>query len=247
MGDLTEPAGQEASEAHRFLSDLRVTWDFFGTYEAWVPLVKFAFDDGRTSAVNDLPDVVVSLYNCLTAFLEIPHIGTVHTVASVYGKEESPSEFEIAYEGVDGPLVLRFRDGSLLTGIVEPAPEPMLPRDRWTAGTASWLAQQQMETIASLAQQANIVEALDADAKPIAEAIINLLGSLAKTQHPPRGLVHEALGWLGGKVDAFADEFARTFGKVAGVATAGTGAYLVGHYLPGLAHAIHELRDLAGG
>jgi hypothetical protein len=247
VGDLTEPAGQEVGEAHRFLSDLRGAWDFFGTYEAWVPLAKFAFDDGRNGAVNDLSDLVDALYNCLTAFVELPHVGTVHTVASVYGKEENPSDFELAYEGTDGPLVLRFRDGSLLTGIVEPAEKSMPRRDRWTAGTASWLVQQQLETIASLAQQANIVEALGADAGPIAETIINLLGSLAKTQDPPRRLVREALGWLGGKVDAFADEFARTAGKAAGVATAGTGVYLVGRYLPGLAHAIHDLREVVGG
>lgn len=247
MGDLTEPAGQEAGEAHRFLSDLKGAWDFFGTYEAWVPLAKFAFDDGRYSAVNDLPDVVDALYNCLTTLVEIPHVGTVHTVASVYGKDEDPSDFELAYEGTDGPLVLRFRDGSLLTGIVEPADESISRRDRWTAGTASWLVQQQLETVASLAQQANIVDALGADAGAIAEGIINLLGSLAKTQDPPRRLVREALSWLGGKVDAFADEFARTAGKAVAVAGAGTGVYLVSRHLPGLAHAIHDLREVVGG
>jgi hypothetical protein len=246
VGDLTEPAGQQVGEAHRFLNDLKGTWDFFGTYEAWVPLAKFAFDDGHTGAVDDLPDVVGALYNCLTTFVDVPHVGTVHAVASVYGKEEEPSDFELAYEGIAGPLVLRFRDGTLLTATVEPAEESMTPRDRWTAGTASWLVQQKLEAVASLAERANIVEALGASSGPIAEAIINLLGGLAKTEDPPRRLVGEALRWLGGKVDAFADEFARTAGKAAGVAAAGTGAYLVGRYVPGLAHAIREMRELVG-
>lgn len=244
MSQLEPPPGQEGGEAARFLTDIRTVWDFFASYDTSAPLVVLDFDDGRRGAIGDLPDAAHDLLNCLAAFYELPHSGSLHARATPFHMEQAPFDLSISFEGIDGPLVVTFDDGTFLTAQIE-ARTPVDTLTRWDAGLTSGIAQQQIEAVVSLARLAEMPAALGDGDRQVAEAILTLLGSFATAPEPPKRVVREAAGWLGHKLDVFIEEAVRTAGKAVGVAGVGGAAYLLRKHAPGLAGQIRELVELA--
>ena len=244
MSDLAAPPGQDGGEAARFLSEIRTVWDFFASYETSEPLVVLEFDDGRRGAIGDLPDAAEDLLQCLASYYDLPHPGLLHAKATPYKMEATAFDLHLSYEGVDGPLVVRFGDGTLLTAQVEPR-KPSAPLTRWSAGVASGIAQQRIEAVVSLAQIAELSTLLEEGDRQVAEAVLALLSSLATTPEPPKRVVYEAARWLGRKVDLFIDEAVKTAGKTAGVVAIGGAAYAMKEHAPHLAERIRELVELA--
>lgn len=89
-----------------------------------------------------------------------------------------------------------------------------------------------------------IVHGLAESDQLVADAIFALMGRLSATPNPPRGVVREALRWLGQKVDVFVEEAAKTGGKAAGAFVSGAAGYLVLRYVPQLRDAIHDVLRL---
>lgn len=243
VSTLYEPVGQDAGEARRFLDDLASAWNAFHGIETMEALAKLRFDDERTGHLSDLPDITEELLGMLTAFVEIPHAGSVHAVTTVWRQQGPPYDLELSYEGLDGPLVLRFNDDTHLAGNVIPK---KTVQSRWDAGVSTWLVQQQLEAIVSLAKLAEVANALPLADQQIADAILVLLARLSGAPEPPRSVVREALRWLGQKVDVFADEAAKTGGKAAGALATGTAGYVAMKYVPGLREAIRDALRIAG-
>lgn len=123
--------------------------------------------------------------------------------------------------------------------------EAELPLSRWAAGVASGIAQQQIEAVVSLARRAELPDALAGVDRPVAEALLSMLGNLAATEEPPKTVVRAAAGWLAHKLDVFVEEAVKTAGKTAGVVGVGGAALLVQKHAPGLADQLRELVDLA--
>ncbi len=156
---------------------------------------------------------------------------------------ERPFDLSIWWEGVDGPLVVRFDDGTHLSAQIEPkrpgAPAP----PRWEASVSAGIAQGQIETIVSLAQLAGLPAALSQGDRQVAEAILALLSSLTTTPEPPRSVVREVATWLGHKVDVFIEEAVKTGGKAAGLVGVGGAAIALQKHAPTLAEHIRQLID----
>lgn len=244
MPQLEAPPSQEGGEATRFLEELSVVWDFFASCETSAPVLDLEFDDGRRGAIGDLPDVAEGLLNCLASYFEFPHTGSLHARATPYNMER-PFDLSIWWEGVDGPLVVRFDDGTHLSAQIEPkrpgAPAP----PRWEASVSAGIAQRQIETIVSLAQLAEFPAALSQGDRQVAEAILALLSSLTTTPEPPRSVVREVATWLGHKVDVFIEEAVKTGGKAAGLVGVGGAAIALQKHAPTLAERIRQLIELA--
>lgn len=244
MPQLEAPPNQEGGEATRFLEELSVVWDFFASHETSAPVLELEFDDGRRGAIGDLPDVAEGLLNCLASYFEFPHTGSLHARATPYSMEQ-PFDLSISCEGVDGPLVVKFDDGTHLSARIEPK-EPAAPAvPRWEASVRAGIAQRQMETIVSLAELAELPAALGQGDREVAEAILALLSSLTTTPEPPRSVVREAASWLGHKVDVFIEEAVKTGGWAAGLVGVGGAAIGLQKHAPGLAEHIRRLIELA--
>lgn len=90
-----------------------------------------------------------------------------------------------------------------------------------------------------------LTAALDGRDSDLAEAVIALLSRLATNPEPPKGLVREAVRWLGRKVDIFLEEAAKTSGKIVGGALVGVAAFQLSKYPPELSEQVARLIDLA--
>lgn len=245
MTELTSPDGVPRGEARRFDSELAATWDYFHAIEDWTPLVTFRFDDGRVATVGDLEDLPAVLLNCLVAYVEVPHTGYVHLTAEVH-RGSSPFDIELAMEALDGPLTLRFADGTVLNAAL-PDPAEHRSVDRWTAAVSTGLAQQLMEEVATLANRVELVEVFKQEDRLVAEQLVRLVSEMAKAEQPPRGVVREAAKWLGRKVDVFLDEAVKVAGKTAGAVAVGGVAYTLHKHFPDLAAKLGELANIASG
>ncbi len=219
-------------------------WDFFASCESSAPILELEFDDGRRGAIGDLPDVPEGLLNCLASYFELPHTGSLHARATPYNMEQ-PFDLTISWEGLDGPLVVRFDDGTHLSAHIESKKGEAPAPTRWEASVGAGIAQRQIEAIVALAQLAEFPAALGQGDRRVADSILALLSSLATTPEPPRSVVREAATWLGHKVDIFIEEAVKTGGKAAGVVGIGGVAYAFKKHAPGLAEHIRQLIDLA--
>lgn len=108
--DLRGPNGTPTGDAARFIAALNTARHISSGIDTNASIVRLTFDDGQAGAASDFEDVPIGLYNCLTYYFEIPHTGWLHAVALVYATEP-PFELEVAYEGMDGPLMVRFLMG----------------------------------------------------------------------------------------------------------------------------------------
>jgi hypothetical protein len=77
-----------------------------------------------------------------------------------------------------------------------------------------------MEAIASLWPLHAADLLLTPDDRRVGDAMARLLGELAVTQDPPRGVIQEAARWFADKADLFAEEFAKAAGKASGTTAA---------------------------
>lgn len=57
---------------------------------------------------------------------------------------------------------------------------------------------------------------LSAEDRRTADALAEMLRELAKTEHPPRAVLREAMLWFGHKLDVFSESFAKAAGATAG-------------------------------
>lgn len=87
--------------------------------------------------------------------------------------------------------------------------------------------------------------ALSVEDRRIAEALVAMAQELAVTEDPPRSVLQAAFGWLGRKLDTFAEEFFKTAGKAAAVG-AGVGAARAVGDVPRLFESLSQLRRLLG-
>lgn len=246
MAELVEVSGKSGGAAARFLSELNAGWDFLHAYETMEPLLRLTFDDGQTGAAGDLEDVAGALYNCLAYYFEMPHVGWLHAHARVIRQQQPDFDVQLAHEGTHGPLLVRFDDGTMLMAKSQSdEPPDVLPTTRWEAGVRAGLVQRRLEEVVGLAQRAELVEQMDSGERAVAEALLSALAGLARTEQPPRGVVREALAWLGHKADVFVEEAAKTAGKAAGLAGVGLAGYQMNKHMPALAERIGELIEMA--
>ena len=245
--ELVGVRGQNGGEAARFLSELSAGWDFLHAYETMEPLLELTFDDGRNGAASDLEDVPIALYNCLAHYVEMPHVGWLHAQARVIRQQHADFDLQLAYEGSDGPLLVRFNDDSMLMAHLQFGEAPAQPPlTRWKAGVRAGLVQRDLEAIVGLAQLAELVEQMESDERAVAETLLTALARLVQTEEPPHGVVREVLGWLGRKVDVFVDEAVKTAGKATGLVGVGVAGYQLNRHMPELAKRIKEFIEMAG-
>jgi hypothetical protein len=86
---------------------------------------------------------------------------------------------------------------------------------------------------------------LSVEDRRIAEALVAMAQELAVTEDPPRSVLQAAFGWLGRKLDTFAEEFFKTAGKAAAVG-AGVGAARAVGDGSRLFEALSQIRRLLG-
>lgn len=180
------------------------------------------------------------LFYFLSSVLDIPHTGWLPTVVSAPGQNSEEFHVDLAFEGIDGPLRIRFADKTELAGAVQSA-----SRDPWAIAIENHRVQELLEQVVTLAEAAELVSTIEKDNSEegkIAEAVLQLLAQFSTTEEPPRRIIGESLRWIGGKVDTFIDAAMKVGGTAAGL----YGTYLLGQHLPGMAQALHELRSLAG-
>jgi hypothetical protein len=248
--ELERARPRAIGEADRFAKALAGAWDFLHGYETMAPLIELIFDDGRQGAADDLEDVPLALFRCLTEYMEIPHAGWLHTVARVFTEAE-PFDLRLAFQGLDGPLVLRFSDDSMVTysldEVNQTSDERASPDDllTWEDACASGRAQSGLEAIVGLMELSGITRLFEKDDRLIAEALAAFFGACAKTQSPPKPLLREALHWLQDKVDRFVNEAVAGAGKAVGTGVVVTLGLVAEHYFPSLAHEIAEVLRLS--
>jgi len=86
---------------------------------------------------------------------------------------------------------------------------------------------------------------LDSETRRIADALVAMVGELAKTEDPPREVLRAAFRWFARKFERFTDEFVGSAGKAFGAsfgaaAGVGGGAAVTGH-LPLLVNAVEKV------
>lgn len=146
----------------------------------------------------------------------------------------------LAFEGIDGPLIVRFADESLLTyqvALPKPVPESMRNGDNKEI-------QSRVEAVVGLIGLTNIHHLFERDDRRTADALTALLAELATVESPPRSIVREAVRWFAGKLDKFSDAAAESAGKAAGMAAVGTVGLVAWKYLPGLREQLERLKEL---
>lgn len=173
----------------------------------------------------------------------------MHATALVYGCETA-FNLLMAFEGLDGPLVLRFDDDSRVDyeigGVDALDLQWEVPASStWSDASGTGSAQQRLEAVSTLIELSGVGELFDPEDQLLLEAVKALLAALARDQRPPRSLAEAALRWLGQKIDRFVDEAATTSGRAVGIlGGAGLGMVAV-HYFPQLGEMIKELTRLA--
>ncbi len=249
VSELIEPDGQPAGEARRFLASLSTAQDFLASYETTAPILQLAFDDGRSGSIMDIENVPDHLYGYLLDWYDPPGAAHVMAQATVL-KGDSPFGIDVSWSTTEdddldeGPLLVVFSDGTRLTAMF-PTQEEEVGGDSWGVAVHDGSVQRLLESVVSLAQTADLLSTLEVDDRVVGEAVIQLLGHLARTNEPPRGVVREAAGWLWRKVDLFLDEATKTGGKAAGVVAVGAAGLALDRYAPGLARSLKHIIDLA--
>lgn len=239
---VAHPDSKEAL-ASMFVAELGTLWDFLATYEDDRPVLTLTFDDGRVGAVSDFPDIGRDLTRCISAYFDIPHTGTLHATAEILRSDHGSWNLELYFEGLGGPVVILFEDGS--RGIAADVTEPEQPLGRWQAGVSSGLVQQQLEAVVTLARQVDLLDHFDVDDVKAADAILALLSALATTKNPSKDVAGGPLRWLGRKVDSFIDAAVKVAGGTAGVAAMGATGYVLKDHFSELAAHISDLIDAA--
>src|SRR5262249_38735928 len=85
---------------------------------------------------------------------------------------------------------------------------------------------------------------LTGDDRRTGDALAAMANEVAKSDNPPRGVLRAAFDWFAHKGDVFAEEFAKSAGKVGGAGfRVGSGAF-AGEQLPHLRQLIESVRVL---
>jgi hypothetical protein len=208
--------------------------------ETTAPILKVTSDELGVVEISDLPDVVGGLWGCLLNWNDPPGTSTL-TVEGFIASEDQPFRMTIGglgetYEDDAEVMLLEFDDGTALTANLATA-----PRDAWVRALTHGDVQRNIEEVVSLAIAADLPSSLTPGDRRIAQAILDLLGELATSPDPPRGVIHEAATWLWRKVDLFLDEAAKTGGKAVGAVAVGAIGYAMQRQAPELAAKLREL------
>lgn len=110
--------------------------------------------------------------------IETPHGDCLHAEARVIQQLRADSDLQLAYAGIDGPLLVRFNDGSRLMAHPQSGEAPgEPPLSRWSAGIRAGLLQRCLEAIVRLAHLAELVDQVESDdrsvidSQPLAQAL----------------------------------------------------------------------------
>ncbi|TXG77024.1 hypothetical protein E6P97_02505 [Patescibacteria group bacterium] len=233
--------GEPAGLAARFAGLVSSAWGFFASYETMEPVVRFGLPGNVQGAAADPEDLPGALLDFVNTYMDAPHTGWLNLTATPFQSDEF--ECRVALEGLDGPLRLAFTDGTELTFAL---PTPVTrPPSRWATAVEAGFAQQHMESVVACAQLLELRTLVQDDDRLVLDALLHLLGEMAKAQRPPKSVVKSAASWLWHKVDTFIEEAARAGGKAAGVAGVGVAGYQINKHFPQIADHLRHLVELS--